>query len=85
MGPHGPIFICRFFFIRKLLGTLAEGHYIAKCRSSIDGNWYNFDDGHVRQITSRDVLENKVAAYVLFYLRRDHRPETFTEYTSMNS
>ena len=34
----------------------------------------------MHQIQPRDVLEDKVAPYVLFYLRRDYRPASFTEY-----
>ena len=47
----------------------------------MDGNWYNFNDGEVTRITPSLVLENKTAAYVLFYLRRDYKPERFTSYT----
>ena len=47
----------------------------------MDGNWYNFNDGEVTRTTPSHVLENKTAAYVLFYLRRDYRPEKFTSYT----
>ena len=34
----------------------------------------------VQQIQPRDVLEDKVAPYVLLYLRRDYRPASFTEH-----
>jgi len=61
-------------------GTLRAGHYTAQCRSSVDGKWYHFNDGHVQYIQPRDVLEDKIAPYVLFYLRRDYRPASFTEY-----
>ena len=50
----------------------------------MDGNWYNFNDGKVTRITPSQVLENKTAAYVLFYLRRDYRPEKFTSYTPVS-
>ena len=67
MGPTSSI------NIRKPWGNSAEGHYIAKCRSSIDGNWYNFNDEEVNRITAGQVLQNQSAAYILFYLRRDNR------------
>ena len=34
----------------------------------------------MQQIPHREVLGNKVAPYVLLYLRRDYRPASFTEY-----
>ena len=39
----------------------------------MDGNWYNFNDEEVNRITADEVLKNKSAAYILFYLRRDNR------------
>jgi len=58
-------------------GGLGGGHYIAHARSSVDGEWYSFDDKDVRKITAEDVRANKVGAYILFYIRRDHTPPSF--------
>lgn len=59
------------------IGSLGGGHYVAYCRSSEDGEWYSFDDGDVRRATAEEVEGDNVGAYVLFYIRRDHRPESF--------
>mmetsp|Transcript_38076 Transcript_38076/g.89152 ORF Transcript_38076/g.89152 Transcript_38076/m.89152 type:complete len:913 (+) Transcript_38076:49-2787(+) len=58
-------------------GGLGGGHYIAHARSSVDGEWYCFDDKDVRRITAEDVSSNKVGAYILFYIRRDYAPQSF--------
>jgi len=61
----------------KHIGSLGGGHYVAYCRSSEDGEWYNFDDGCVRRVSVEEVEADKVGAYVLFYIRRDYRPTSF--------
>lgn len=61
----------------KHIGSLGGGHYVAYCRSSEDGTWFNFDDGCVRRVPAEEVEQDKVGAYVLFYIRRDHRPQGF--------
>lgn len=63
--------------VSKHIGSLGGGHYVAFSRSSIDGEWYHFDDSSVRRCSEEDVASDKVGAYVLFYIRRDHRPEQF--------
>eukprot|EP00434_Breviolum_minutum_P028575 symbB.v1.2.025281.t1/scaffold2445.1/size151041/9 len=63
--------------VSKHIGSLGGGHYVAFSRSSIDGEWYLFDDSSVRHCSEEDVASDKVGAYVLFYIRRDHRPEHF--------
>lgn len=63
--------------VSKHIGSLGGGHYVAYARSSVDGEWYYFDDGSVRHCTVSDVEEDKVGAYVLFYIRRDYRPSGF--------
>lgn len=63
--------------VSKHIGSLSGGHYVAFSRSSIDGEWYHFDDSTVRGCTEEEVASDKVGAYVLFYIRRDHRPELF--------
>lgn len=48
-------------------GNMMGGHYTSYCRSSIDGEWREFNDNKVR------ILEGPVAtkeAYLLFYQRR---------------
>jgi len=61
----------------KHIGSLGGGHYVAYCRSSIDGEWYYFDDGSVSRCSVQEVEEDRVGAYVLFYIRRDHRPSSW--------
>jgi len=63
--------------VSKHLGGMGGGHYIAFCRSSLDGDWYEFDDSWAKKVSAQDVEEDRVGAYVLFYLRRDQRPESF--------
>lgn len=48
-------------------GNMMGGHYIAYCRSPVDGEWREFNDTKVR------ILEGPIAtreAYLLFYQRR---------------
>jgi len=63
--------------VSKHIGSLGGGHYVAYARSSVDGDWYGFDDSDVRRVSAEEVQSDKVGAYVLFYIRRDHRPESF--------
>jgi len=63
--------------VSKHIGALGGGHYVAYARSSIDGVWYLFDDGWVRAVTTEEVRNDRVGAYVLFYIRRDHRPDSW--------
>lgn len=63
--------------LSKHIGSLGGGHYVAYCRSSVDGCWYNFDDGLVQKVPAEEVEADKVGAYVLFYIRRDYRPANF--------
>merc|ERR1712060_246908 len=46
-------------------------------RSCLNGEWYLFDDSKVKQVSARKVASERVGAYVLFYIRRDHRPESW--------
>lgn len=50
------------------LGNPYSGHYIA-LRKNEDGNWYNFNDEHVRKISESSVVTS--GAYCLFYQRSD--------------
>jgi ubiquitin carboxyl-terminal hydrolase 8 len=48
------------------------GHYIACCKNSINGLWYEFDDRDVTHVPDKD-LEKEIMtqnAYILFYTRR---------------
>jgi len=50
-------------------GAGAEfGHYVAFCRNDVDGNWYEFDDSFVSQVSEADVMNRE--AYVLFYQKK---------------
>lgn len=43
-------------------------NFSAFCKNPIDCQWYEFDDTHVKPISSRDIVSR--AAYLLFYQRR---------------
>eukprot|EP00927_Polykrikos_kofoidii_P031448 TRINITY_DN27036_c0_g2_i1.p1 TRINITY_DN27036_c0_g2~~TRINITY_DN27036_c0_g2_i1.p1 ORF type:complete len:943 (+),score=177.45 TRINITY_DN27036_c0_g2_i1:22-2829(+) len=60
--------------VSKHIGGLGGGHYVAYSRSSENGKWYYFNDASVTEVSAATVAEDQVGAYVLFYLRRDHRP-----------
>lgn len=49
----------------------AGGHYTAYAKMQDTGEWYCFDDAHVRRVDAATV--QSPAAYVLFYLRRGSR------------
>jgi len=55
--------------------SLGYGHYVAYTRSSQDGSWRVYDDDEVRKVSADEVASERSGAYVLFYLRRDCRPE----------
>mmetsp|Transcript_111183 Transcript_111183/g.344905 ORF Transcript_111183/g.344905 Transcript_111183/m.344905 type:complete len:526 (+) Transcript_111183:2-1579(+) len=76
-GPDAAPGVYDLAALSKHIGNLGGGHYVAYCRSSEDGEWYNFDDGCVRRVTADEVQDDKVGAYVLFYIRRDFRPASF--------
>ena len=42
--------------------------FAAFCKNPIDCHWYEFDDTHVKPVTSRDIVSR--AAYLLFYQKR---------------
>lgn len=65
--------------VSKHMGGLGGGHYVAYARSSENGKWYYFNDQSVSASSPEQVAEDTVGAYVLFYLRRDHRPESWGE------
>lgn len=49
-------------------GSMNFGHYIAFGRNSQSGEWYEFNDSTVSEISASSVCSS--AAYVLFYKRR---------------
>lgn len=52
-------------------GTVGGGHYTCFAKNDLTGNWYEFDDQHVTEV-SADVVQN-CQAYVLFYQK--HNPQ----------
>ena len=50
-------------------GGADSGHYIATCKSQVNGRWYEFDDEFVTSIGSTEQLQSN-DAYLLFYARR---------------
>jgi len=63
--------------VSKHVGGTRYGHYVAYARSGVDGKWRLFDDEYVTEVPAEEVEAERVGAYVLFYLRRDHRPEAW--------
>jgi len=63
--------------VSKHIGGLGGGHYVAYARSSEDGKWYFYNDSSVTEVTAEQVADDKVGAYVLFYLRREIRPASW--------
>jgi len=76
-GPDPQTTLYDLAALSKHIGSLGGGHYVAYCRSSEDGEWYNFDDGSVCRVNAEEVEADKVGAYVLFYIRRDYRPSSY--------
>jgi ubiquitin C-terminal hydrolase len=58
-------------------GSADAGHCFSHTRSLQDGCWRVQDDTTVRVVLNEDVEENMICAYVLFYIRRDHRPNSW--------
>mmetsp|Transcript_3609 Transcript_3609/g.8720 ORF Transcript_3609/g.8720 Transcript_3609/m.8720 type:complete len:665 (+) Transcript_3609:133-2127(+) len=54
-------------------GSACIGHYTS-CIRSWRGVWYLYNDETVKQVLADDVQDTR-GTYVLFYLRRDRRPE----------
>lgn len=51
-------------------GTESEGHYIAKCKNFIDGNWYKFDDILAKKTEmpkNNDKTTDSSSVMILFY------------------
>jgi len=67
------------------IGSAAFGHYVAYARSCEDGLWRFYNDGDVVEVDRDEVEEEKAGTYLLFYIRRDHRPATWGPPTRDNS
>merc|ERR1711871_935458 len=65
--------------LSKHIGFASSGHYVAYARSSETGMLNYFDDGDVSEASPEDVAAEQEGAYVLFYIRRDCRPESWGE------
>jgi len=69
--------------VSKHIGNASFGHYVAYARSSVDGMWRLFDDEDVTEVSAQAVRAEQIGAYVLFYIRRDHRPPRWGQPPSM--
>ena len=56
-------------------GSMGGGHYTCSARNLVSGQWMTFDDSRVSRLDPKNI--DTSAAYVLFYLRRDKRPESW--------
>ncbi|KAL3806464.1 hypothetical protein ACHAXA_004039 [Cyclostephanos tholiformis] len=59
-------------------GALSGGHYVASLKSELDGKWRLFNDAHIYELNSRDVVDP--SAYILFYVRRDVKGATLEDF-----
>ena len=49
----------------------ASGHFIATCKSPIDGQWYQYNDDMVYKIKDfKSQILDYAMPYILFYQRR---------------
>lgn len=53
-------------------GSCNGGHYIAHCKSPMNGKWYRYNDNHVYYVPDKDIAREIVNenAYILFYARK---------------
>ena len=50
----------------------ASGHFIASCRSPIDGQWYQYNDDLIYRINNfNNEILNYAMPYVLFYQKKN--------------
>lgn len=59
-------------------GALAGGHYVASLKSEVDGKWRLFNDAHIYEVSSKDIID--ASAYILFYVRRDVKNATLKDF-----
>ena len=64
-------YIYDLYAINYHIGDISNGHYISSCKS-LDGNWYNYDDGNVTRYTLSNIEQSLINnnAYILFYQRK---------------
>merc|ERR1719440_889748 len=74
LGPDRSNCIYDLISVSKHMGGLGGGHYVAYGRSPENGKWYYFNDSMVTETSKDEVANDKVGAYVLFYIRQDRRP-----------
>ena len=48
------------------------GHFIASCKSPIDGNWYQYNDAIVNIVDFNKEVLNTPTPYILFYERKEN-------------
>ncbi|KAK8042126.1 UCH-domain-containing protein [Apiospora rasikravindrae] len=53
-------------------GGLGGGHYTARARNFVDGQWYSYNDSSVSKTSPDKIVES--SAYLLFYRRRSEEP-----------
>ena len=61
-----------------------SSHFIANCKSAIDGNWYRFDDILVEKINNiqKEVIEFG-SPYILFYNKQNYDNNIIFKFNSM--
>jgi len=74
IGPTKEQSVYDLAALSKHMGGLGGGHYVAYSRSSENGKWYYYNDSMVQEVSTSEVANDTVGAYVLFYIRRDRRP-----------
>lgn len=57
-------------------GGMGGGHYTAYGRND-NGKWFEFDDSAVNEVDDAEKTFDYSAAYVIFYIRDDYRPEAW--------
>ena len=49
-----------------------KGHFIAYCKSPIDGQWYNYNDDIVTQVNNfKELINTNTLPFILFYQKTD--------------
>lgn len=61
---HQPA-VYNLYAVSNHSGTTYSGHYTAYCKHPYNGEWHEYNDSRVTQISSRNVVSSE--AYVLFY------------------
>ena len=69
--------------ISKIGQNGPSGHFIANCKSSIDNNWYRFNDDIIRQVfdIQKDVIDYGIP-YILFYKKKNYNKNIFGKYNT---